>query len=887
MPRRAKTSLDHQKPLVMAMKLDSLLLAVLFIIGIALTNAKKSPVIPSRYNNTSLNRTSFPKGFIFGSASAAYQYEGAWNQGGRKPSIWDNYTHQYPERINGSTTGDVAADQYHRYKEDVGIMKNMGLDAYRLSISWSRVLPNGKLSGGVNQEGIKYYNNLINALLSRGYTAAHNHFRDFAEICYKAFGDRVKHWMTLNEPWTYAVNGYAEGAFAPGRCSAWMERNCTGGDSGTEPYLVAHNFLLAHAAAVKLYRYKYQKIQRGVIGMALGVHWFMEPLTSGSYPHTMKVLVGKRLPVFTAEQSKLIKGSYDFIGINYYTTHYSSYAPHNNSLNASYLTDARVFQSPLHNGVPIGPPGASSWLYVYPKGLQELLVYTKKNYRNPLIYITENGIDEWNDPTLSLEKSLNDTHRIDYIYQHLDYLNRAIKDGVNVKGYFSWSLLDNFEWSAGYTVRFVTSSRAINQSHFGTTCDTGVLKRSSFPAGFIFGAASAAYQYEGAANEDGRGPSIWDAFTHKYPADGSNGDVATDQYHRYKEDVQIMKEMGFDAYRFSISWTRLLPSLKPFVTIFHWDAPQALQDEYGGFVSPRIVEHFRDFADLCFREFGDKVKHWITLNEPWSYTTHGYVEGKFPPSRKSGTEPYLVAHNLLLSHAAAVKSYREKYQDKDAAQRALEFMFGWFMDPLTHGHYPHSMRSLVQNRLPKFTKEQSKMLKGSFDFLGVNYYTAYYAANAPPPNARNPNYTTDYRANLLTERNGVPIGPETPSDWLHVYPRGIRELLLYIKRKYKDPLIYITENGIDESNDPKLPLKDALVDNQRIDYYDRHFDYLHTAIFKDGVNVKGFFAWSLFDNFEWELGYTVRFGINYVDFKDGMKRYSKLSACWFKNFLKK
>ncbi|XP_008384453.3 beta-glucosidase 12-like [Malus sylvestris] len=502
MPRRAKTSLDHQKPLVMAMKLDSLLLAVLFIIGIALTNAKKSPVIPSRYSTTSLNRTSFPRGFIFGSASSAYQYEGAWNQGGRKPSIWDNYTHQYPERINGSTTGDVAADQYHRYKEDVGIMKNMGLDAYRLSISWSRVLPNGKLSGGVNQEGIKYYNNLINALLSRGLkpfvTIFHwdlpqaleeeyggflspkivNHFRDFAEICYKAFGDRVKHWMTLNEPWTYAVNGYAEGAFAPGRCSAWMERNCTGGDSGTEPYLVAHNFLLAHAAAVKLYRYKYQKIQRGVIGMALGVHWFvpvsnstrhqnaalrsldfmlgwfMEPLTSGSYPHTMKVLVGKRLPVFTAEQSKLIKGSYDFIGINYYTTHYSSYAPHNNSLNASYLTDARVFQSPLHNGVPIGPPGASSWLYVYPKGLQELLVYTKKNYQNPLIYITENGIDEWNDPTLSLEKSLNDTHRIDYIYQHLDYLNRAIKDGVNVKGYFSWSLLDNFEWSAGYTVRF-------------------------------------------------------------------------------------------------------------------------------------------------------------------------------------------------------------------------------------------------------------------------------------------------------------------------------------------------------------------------------------------------------------------------------------------------
>ncbi|KAB2607368.1 beta-glucosidase 12-like [Pyrus ussuriensis x Pyrus communis] len=283
-------------------------------------------------------------------------------------------------------------------------MKNMGLDAYRLSISWSRVLPNGKLSGGVNQEGIKYYNNLINALLSRGLkpfvTIFHwdlpqvleeeyrgflspkivNHFRDFAEICYKAFGDRVKHWMTLNEPWTYAVNAYAEGAFAPGR---WMAL-------GVHWFVPVSNSTRHQNAALRS------------LDFMLG--WFIEPLTSGSYPHTMKVLVGKRLPVFTAEQSKLIKGSYDFIGINYYTTHYSTQLSSNIELQ-----------------------GASSWLYVYPKGLQELLVYTKKNYQNSLIYITENGIDKWNDPTVSLEKSLNDTHRIDYIYQHLDYLNRAIK----------------------------------------------------------------------------------------------------------------------------------------------------------------------------------------------------------------------------------------------------------------------------------------------------------------------------------------------------------------------------------------------------------------------------------------------------------------------------
>ncbi|XP_048422442.1 beta-glucosidase 12-like [Pyrus x bretschneideri] len=481
--------------------------------------------------------------------------------------------------------------------------------------------------------------------------------------------------------------------------------------------------------------------------------------------------------------------------------------------------------------------------------------------------------------------------------------------------------------------------------------DTAFLNRSSFPAGFIFGTASSSYQYEGAAREDGRGPSIWDTYTHKYPekiTDGSNGDVANDEYHHYKEDVGIMKNMGLDAYRFSISWSRLLPNgklsgginkegikyynnlinellrygVKPFVTLFHWDLPQTLEDEYGGFLSPKIVQHFRDYAKLCYNEFGDRVKHWITLNEPWTYSYGGYASGSFAPGRcsawqqlnctggNSATEPYLVAHHQLLAHAAAVKVYKDKYQasqkgmisitlvshwfvpvseakhHKNAALRSLDFMFGWFMEPLTSGDYPHSMRSLVGSRLPKFTKEQSKLLKGSFDFLGLNYYTAYYASYAPSNNSVNASYLTDARSNQSPEKNGVPIGPKAASDWLYVYPRGIRDLLLYTKEKYHDPLIYITENGVDEFNDPKLSLVEALNDTQRVYYYYHHLYYLRRAI-KDGVNVKGYFAWSLLDNFEWYSGYTVRFGINYVDYNDNQKRYPKLSAHWFKSFLKK
>ncbi|XP_048137289.1 beta-glucosidase 12-like [Rhodamnia argentea] len=481
--------------------------------------------------------------------------------------------------------------------------------------------------------------------------------------------------------------------------------------------------------------------------------------------------------------------------------------------------------------------------------------------------------------------------------------------------------------------------------------DTVLLNRRSFPAGFLFGTASSAYQYEGAANEDGRRPSIWDYFTHQHPgkiADGSNGDMAVDSYHRYKEDVGIMKEMGLDAYRFSISWSRVLPKgklegginkkgvkyynnlinellahgIQPFVTLFHWDLPQALEEEYGGFLSSHVVDDFRDYVEVCFKEFGDRVKHWITLNEPSSYAINGYAKGRFAPGRcsdwqmlnctggDSGTEPYIVGHNQLLAHATAVKLYRDKYQasqkgaigitlvshwmvpysdakhNQNAALRALDWMLGWFLNPITYGNYPHSMRSLIGKRLPKFTKEQSLMVEGSFDFLGLNYYTANYAKYMPHSNALNSSYLTDARANLSTERNGIPIGPGAASSWLYVYPSGIQSLLMYVKTKYQNPLIYITENGIDEFNNSTLPLEQQLADYMRIDYYYRHLSYLHKAI-KDGVNVKGYFAWSLLDNFEWSSGYTVRFGINYVDYMNGLKRYPKQSAIWFKGFLDK
>ncbi|OIW05718.1 hypothetical protein TanjilG_23504 [Lupinus angustifolius] len=483
------------------------------------------------------------------------------------------------------------------------------------------------------------------------------------------------------------------------------------------------------------------------------------------------------------------------------------------------------------------------------------------------------------------------------------------------------------------------------------TLDIGFLNRSSFPPGFIFGVGSSAYQFEGAAREGGRGPSIWDTFTHDHPEkieDGSNGDVAVDQYHRYKEDVGIMKDLNLDSYRFSISWPRILPKgtlsvinregidyyhnlidellakgIKPLVTLFHWDLPQALEDEYGGFLSSRIVKDFQDYADLCFKEYGKKVKLWTTLNEPYIFSTNGYATGMFAPGRcsdwlklnctggDSGTEPYIVSHNQLLAHAAAVNIYRTKYQaidkgtigitlntnwfiplseisphDIKAARRTLDFQYGWYMEPLTKGEYPENMRALVGNRLPSFTSEQARLVNGSFDFIGLNYYSSAYSFPAPPTNGE-PSYQTDFLANSTFERNGRPLGLRAASFWLYFYPKGLRDLLIYTKNKYNNPLIYITENGMSEFNDPTLSLDEALVDTYRIDYHYRHLFYLRYVIEEHGVNVKGYYPWSFLDNLEWSSGFTVRFGLVFVDFKKGLERHAKTSALWYKDFLQK
>jgi len=343
---------------------------------------------------------------------------------------------------------------------------------------------------------------------------------DFAEVCFREFGDRVKFWTTFNEPWTYASQGYGNGAHAPGRCSPSISPSCTPGDSGREPYLVTHHILLAHARAVALYRARYQPAQRGQIGITVVSHWFVPntdtpadrravqrsldfmlgwflgPIVHGAYPGTMTSFLGDRLPPFTPEQIKLVKGSYDFIGVNYYTTYSTSARPAPDGPAQSYDGDILANTSGFRNGVPIGAPEFVSIFFNYPAGLRELLLYTARRYNNPVIYVTENGmrlvialrsptcsrsiaertrhgyacsnllyvllhrvcctagIAEENSARIPLKKALKDGHRIKFHSQHLQFINHAIRDGVKVKGYFTWTFMDCFEWGDGYLDRF-------------------------------------------------------------------------------------------------------------------------------------------------------------------------------------------------------------------------------------------------------------------------------------------------------------------------------------------------------------------------------------------------------------------------------------------------
>ncbi|KAL2331449.1 hypothetical protein Fmac_019030 [Flemingia macrophylla] len=419
------------------------------------------------------------------------------------------------------------------------------------------------------------------------------------------------------------------------------------------------------------------------------------------------------------------------------------------------------------------------------------------------------------------------------------------------------------------------------------------ISRSHFPKGFLFGTSTSSYQIEGAPFEDGKGLSNWDVFSHKpgNVENDENGDTADDHYHRYLEDVELMSSLGVDVYRFSISWARILPrgifgdinpsgikfynkiidnlllrGIEPFVTIHHHDLPQVLEERYGGWISPLIQRDFVHFAEICFNSFGDRVKYWITINEPSLVAKLAYMEGTYPPGRcsppfgncytgNSDVEPLIVVHNMLLAHAKAVELYRKHFQakqggsigivaqslmyeplrdeecDRQAVPRGLAFVLAWVLDPLVFGEYPSEMQSILGSQLPVFSLEEKSLIKGSLDFIGINHYGTLYVKDCSlsscPLGADHP---ISGFVETTGTRDDIPIGDPTGKAKFFVVPRGFEKLLEYIKIRYHNIPMYITENGYSSPSKPDETVDDLLQDFKRIDYHKAYLAALLSAI---------------------------------------------------------
>lgn len=430
----------------------------------------------------------------------------------------------------------------------------------------------------------------------------------------------------------------------------------------------------------------------------------------------------------------------------------------------------------------------------------------------------------------------------------------------------------------------------------------------AFPADFIWGSSTSAQQIEGAAAIDGRGPSIWDAFCAEPGRikDGSNVDIACDHYHRSAGDVALMRWLGLDAYRFSISWPRVQPQgrgawneagfvfydrlidqllrsgITPHATLYHWDLPLALHREIDGWLSRDAAAHFADYAAEVARRFGDRLASIATLNEPWCVATLGYETGQFAPGRTSRAEAAQVSHHLLLAHGRAMQAMRAQTRTNlgivlnhtppypaeptEADRRAARLNDGlttrWYMDPVFLGQYPADVLEHLGADAPRIEPGDLATIRQPLDFLGINFYTRKFVSTRVPP---------------LPAPGALGF---TDMGW-EIHPQALTQHLLRITREYTPPPIYITENGM--ANADVLLADGRVHDIERIDYLRRHLQAIADAI-AHGADVRGYFYWSLLDNFEWDSGYAKRFGLFHTDYAT-LQRSAKDSAHWYRELI--
>ncbi|CAH1640813.1 unnamed protein product [Spodoptera littoralis] len=777
----------------------------------------------------------FPPGFKFGAATAAYQVEGAYNVSGK------------------------------------------------FSISWPRLLPTG-LPNEISDDGKNYYNNLIDGLLEKGIEPIvsiyhwempqllqdlggwanpkiSDWFADYARVVFTLFGDRVKIWLTINEPIVECDWYYGQGVLAPQL------------DYYVGPYMCNKNLLLSHAKAYRVYDHEFRHKYHGKLSIVNHLLW-LKPYSSeyeedaeiarqfltgryahaiyskkGGWPSVVEKTVAKvskeqgfresRLPPFTKEEIELVRGTYDFFAMNHYTSRLVRAAEPDEDVVESLFT-----------------------------------------------YIPDADLVLENDPTWT------------YGYSETMPVLLAIQEGINVIGYTYWSLMDNFEWTGGYGVGEPASARMgrLNRS------DTTALQKTDVkqpPVTSLINPRIPYYPIILNSQKAGKSENIWDRFVHEHPEridDRSTGDVACDSYHNWRRDLEMAEELGLDFYR---TLVRPISCTK--------------SNRFGGWANPLIVDWFEDYAKVVFAHFGDRVKLWLTINEPVILCEAFFNAEVFPPAFISpDLGVYLCSKHVMLAHAKAWRVYDKLLKPKYHGRVSLTTHIAWFeslapeyeeLAELTMlnfgGRYSHAIYSKIggwppalekalaevslkrgysRPQLPPFTQEEIELVRGTYDFFALNHYTSRLMRTA-----KEGEKFTEWPLGDVEDLNGIIVRKadwaQAATSWFYVNPEGIRKSLVWLKQQYGDLEVMITENG--------LATKAGLDDQDRVQYYRDYLEQVLLAINEDGVNVTAYTAWTLMDNYEWNNGYTVKFGLYEVNFTDpGRKRTPRASAHYYANIIR-